>query len=83
MMLLGLLIPYKRGFHQGYPILSSSIEELDRQDKYHYFIGIGEPSVRHYFYTLLKKYNLKLINIIDESATSIGENHTRNRNLYW
>ncbi|WP_315451338.1 acetyltransferase [Enterobacter hormaechei] len=64
----GFIDTYKRGFHQGYPILSSSIEELDQQDKYHYFIGIGEPSVRHYFYTLLKKYNLKLINIIDRSA---------------
>ncbi|PDO29947.1 shikimate dehydrogenase [Escherichia coli] len=64
----GFIDIYKTGNHQGYPILANSLQELSQKNKYHYFIGIGEPAVRYYFYNLLKKYELKLVNIIDKSA---------------
>ncbi|MTC78882.1 NeuD/PglB/VioB family sugar acetyltransferase [Providencia sp. wls1916] len=66
--LVGFIDTYKVGYHQNYPILGNSIENIDNAHEYVYFIGIGEPSVRSYFYSLLMEKKLKIINIIDNSS---------------
>lgn len=71
--LIGFLDTFKCGFHQNYRIIGNSLDLLENKEKYVYFIGIGDPITRKYFYDILKKYNLKLINIIDKTA-NISEN---------
>lgn len=64
----GFIDSFKIGSHQNFPILSNSLEELDNKEEYSYFIGVGEPKVRKYFFNKIKKYNLNLINVIDKTA---------------
>lgn len=66
--LIGFIDSYKTGTHQGYKILTNSISDLKDKEKYLFFIGIGEPSIREYYYNELKKYNLNLATIIDKTA---------------
>lgn len=66
--LVGFIDSFKKGEHQGYKILANSIEELEKKEEYIYFIGIGEPKIREEYFYKLKKYNLKLANIIDKTA---------------
>ncbi|MGL5122744.1 MAG: acetyltransferase [Fusobacteriaceae bacterium] len=66
--LVGFIDSYKKGEHQGYKILSNSIENIEEPNNYIYFIGIGEPKTREEYFYKLKKYNLKLANIIDKTA---------------
>ena len=66
--LIGFIDAFKSGKHQGYKILANSIEELKNKEEYIFFIGIGEPKVREEYFNKLKKYNLKLANIIDKTA---------------
>lgn len=66
--MVGFIDTYKKGFHQGYPILSNSIDNIDKKNDYFYFIGIGEPKIRWDFYRVLLESKLEMINIIDSSA---------------
>lgn len=66
--LIGFIDSYKKGMHQGYKILANSIEEIKNKESYVYFIGIGEPKIREEYFNKLKKYNLKLVNIIDKTS---------------
>ena len=66
--LIGFIDSFKKGKHQGYDILANSIEELENKEEYIFFIGIGDPILREEFFYKLKKYNLKLANIIDKTA---------------
>lgn len=66
--LVGFIDSFKTGNHQGYNILSNSIEEIEDKENYIYFIGIGDPKARKIYFEKLKKYNLKLANIIDKTA---------------
>ncbi|MBI6191585.1 MULTISPECIES: NeuD/PglB/VioB family sugar acetyltransferase [Providencia] len=67
-ILEGFIDSYKTGTHQGYPIISQNISNIHTPDDYVYFIGIGDPIIRHQFLVLLKENNLELINIIDSTA---------------
>lgn len=64
----GFIDSFKKGEHQGYKILASSIDEIKNKEEYVYFIGIGEPTLRKEYYKKLKNYNLQLVNIIDKTA---------------
>ncbi|MEG1518852.1 MAG: acetyltransferase [Cetobacterium sp.] len=66
--LVGFIDSFKEGKHQGYNILANSIEGIKDKENYIYFIGIGEPKSRKIYFEKLKKYNLKLANIIDKTA---------------
>jgi sugar O-acyltransferase (sialic acid O-acetyltransferase NeuD family) len=66
--LVGFIDSYKSGFHQGYPIIANDINDIENLQDYVYFIGVGEPSVRYSFLSLLKEKQLSLINIIDKTA---------------
>lgn len=66
--LVGFIDSFKKGEHQGYKILANSLEEIKDKEKYIYFIGIGDPKTREEYFYNLKKYNLKLANIIDKTS---------------
>lgn len=66
--LTGFIDKYKSGVHQSYPILGNDISEIDNKDEFYYFIGVGQPSARKYYLNVVRKYNLKLINVIDKTA---------------
>lgn len=67
-ILEGFIDTYKQGIHQGYPIIAHNIFQVNNPNEYVYFIGIGDPIVRHEFLTVLQEKNLELINIIDSTA---------------
>lgn len=54
--------------HLGYPILATSIEKLADMKKYVYFVTIGNNKMRKIWFERLKKYSLRVINVIDKSA---------------
>ncbi|MBD2785783.1 acetyltransferase [Xenorhabdus sp. DI] len=66
--LIGFIDTFKTGGHKGYPILSDDINKIDSPMNYYYFIGIGDPKTRFYFFNLLMSKKLNLINIIDPTA---------------
>ncbi|WP_323115959.1 acetyltransferase [Klebsiella variicola] len=66
--LVGFIDTYKQGYHQGFPIIGNSIADIKEPHNYIYFVGIGDPDIRHEFMSLLTKNNLKTINIIDPTA---------------
>lgn len=66
--LIGFIDTFKKGYHQGYPIIASDINEIKNKKDYVYFIGIGDPFTRFKFFHLLKEAKLTLINIIDPTA---------------
>ncbi|MGB5116741.1 MAG: acetyltransferase [Providencia rettgeri] len=67
-LLVGFIDTYKIGTHEGYPIIAKNIHHISNPSDYVYFIGIGDPVVRHEFLVLLKEKKLELINIIDPTA---------------
>lgn len=71
--LTGFIDRYKSGIHQSYPILGNDISEIDNKDEFYYFIGVGQPSARKFYLNLVRKYNLKLINVIDKTALLSNE----------
>ncbi|ACY84049.1 acetyltransferase [Edwardsiella piscicida] len=79
--LIGFIDTYKQGVHQGYPILANAIEKIDNFNDYVYFIGIGEPKHRWWFYQRLMSKGLSLVNIIDSSAL-IDPNVTLGNGIY-
>lgn len=54
--------------HLGYPILASSLESLKNNEKYVYFIAIGNNEKRKVWYDRLKEKHLRMINVVDRSA---------------
>lgn len=66
--LIGFIDKYKSGYHQSYPILGNDIADIENKDNYYYFIGIGKPSTRKHYLNIIRKHNLRLINIIDKTA---------------
>lgn len=54
--------------HLGYPILAKDVTELENNLDFVYFIAIGDNKKRKIWYDKIKKYNLRLINIIDKTA---------------
>ncbi|OLQ76074.1 shikimate dehydrogenase [Photobacterium proteolyticum] len=66
--IVGFIDSYKQGEHLGIPILGASLNEIDDKDKYVYFISIGDPKARLFWYNELEKRNLQQINIIDPTA---------------
>ena len=61
--LIGFIDKYKSGYHQSYPILGNDIADIENKDNYYYFIGIGKPSTRKHYLNIIRKHNLRLINI--------------------
>lgn len=55
--------------HLGYPILAHSLDELEDPSDYVYFISIGDNTNRKRWYDELMQRNLRIINVIDQSAT--------------
>ncbi len=54
--------------HLGYPILAKSLSEIENNDKYVYFICVGNNINRKVWYDRLKNQSLRIINIVDRSA---------------
>lgn len=76
--LCGFLDENKAGNHMGYPILGNRIENIENYREYVYFISIGDVNYRKIWYEKVKELNLRIINIIDETAiisknSKIGE----------
>lgn len=71
--MVGFLDEYKqKGEHLGYRILGNSLDEIEQPEKYFYFISIGNNQERKKWYDRLKARNLRMINVIDHTA-SISE----------
>lgn len=58
----------KERTHMGYPILAHSLDELKDNNKYVYFIAIGNNEKRKTWYERLKNCKLRMINVVDRSA---------------
>lgn len=54
--------------HLGYPIIAKKISEIIDQEKYFYFITIGNNTRRKIWYDRLTERKLHLINVVDKSA---------------
>lgn len=54
--------------HLGYPILANSLDNLNNNNKYVYFIAIGNNEKRKTWYDRLVEKNLRIINVVDKSA---------------
>ena len=54
--------------HLGYPILGKSLDDLDKNSKYVYFISIGNNLKRKKWYDKLVQEHKRIINIVDRSA---------------
>jgi sugar O-acyltransferase (sialic acid O-acetyltransferase NeuD family) len=75
---VGFIDDYKAGTHLGYQILGDNISSIENPEEFYYFVSIGDNEKRQYWYDLLKKNNLRVINVIDTSAmiskkATIGE----------
>lgn len=67
--LCGFIDDYKtEKTHLNYPILGSKLESIKNPSDFFYFVAIGNNEKRAKWYSELKKYNLQLINVIDNSA---------------
>lgn len=66
--LVGFVDTYKKGYHQGYPIIANDINEIKSKNDYVYFIGVGEPNARYSYFHLLREQKLTIINIIDPTS---------------
>ncbi|WFO11337.1 acetyltransferase [Edwardsiella ictaluri] len=80
--LIGFLDTYKKGIHQGYPILFNTFDEIKKPNEYVYFIGVGEPKIRWWFYNELKRRGLELINVIDKTAIVSSHNVILGQGVY-
>lgn len=58
----------ERPEHLGFPILAKSIDNLENNKKYVYFIAIGNNERRKIWYDRLIKKKLRIINVVDKSA---------------
>lgn len=54
--------------HLGFPIVAHSLDELENNKKYVYFIAIGNNEKRRIWYERLKERKLRMINVVDRSA---------------
>ena len=54
--------------HLGYPILAHSLDELEGNKKYVYFVAIGNNERRKIWFDRLIAKKLRLINVVDRSA---------------
>lgn len=54
--------------HLGYPILAHSLDQLKNNNKYVYFIAIGNNERRKVWFDRLKERRLRIINVVDRSA---------------
>lgn len=64
----GFIDNIKSGSHLGYPILSNSLEQIEKKEQYCYFISIGDNKKRFYWYHEITKRELEIINIIDKTS---------------
>ncbi|HFD1448311.1 TPA: NeuD/PglB/VioB family sugar acetyltransferase [Escherichia coli] len=64
----GFINSFKCGEHQGYKIISRTIDSLDEPHKYCYFIAIGEPYYRAIWLETINAMKLETINVIDRTA---------------
>ncbi len=64
----GFIDEMKSGNYEGYPILASSISDLDYPERYDYFIAIGDNETRKRFYNEIVEKGLNIISVIDKSA---------------
>lgn len=54
--------------HLGYPVIAKSLEELQNNESYFYFITIGNNINRKRWYDKILSMKLRLINVVDKSA---------------
>lgn len=54
--------------HIGYPILANSLDGITNNEKYVYFIAIGNNIKRTIWYDKLVEKKLRIINVVDKSA---------------
>ncbi|PSU14363.1 shikimate dehydrogenase [Photobacterium gaetbulicola] len=66
--LVGFIDTFKQGQHIGFDIIANHLDDLASPQDYVYFIGVGDPIVRHQFYMQLQESGLEQINIIDPTA---------------
>lgn len=66
--MVGFLDSVKSGSHQGIPILGHSFSDIFQRTDYKYFIAIGEPASRAYWFQRIKEFNLETINVIDKTS---------------
>ncbi|EFH3485515.1 shikimate dehydrogenase [Escherichia coli] len=64
----GFIDSFKSGEHQGYKILSKTIDGLNEPNQYCYFIAIGEPCCRAIWLETINNMRLETINVIDKTA---------------
>ncbi|EUM09696.1 acetyltransferase [Enterobacter ludwigii] len=64
----GFLDSMKSGTHQGYPILGHSLDDIQQCKDYKYFIAIGDPDDRAFWFQKIKDAELETINVIDETS---------------
>lgn len=58
----------KGDVHLGYPILTSSIQELPNPERYCYFICIGNNMDRKSYFDYLIENNYEVISVVDRTA---------------
>lgn len=58
----------KTGSWLGIPIIGPTIESIPNYKKYKYFISIGEPQARKFFFDALKSKNLKIVSCISKKS---------------
>lgn len=74
--LIGFIDDYKEEKeHLGYPIYGKNIDSLDDENKYSYFVAIGDNKKRIKWFDELKKRNLSTINVIDRTAIISPNSH--------
>lgn len=64
----GFLDEYNVGECYGKPIFGTKPDQIPNYRHYKYFVAIGDIQARKRWYKYLKKMNLEIINIIDDSA---------------
>ncbi len=66
--LVGFLDGKKTGTHLQFPIIGSTLEDVNDHRAYQYFVSIGDVSARKMWYETLMKYGVETFNIIDKTA---------------
>lgn len=64
----GFIDTFKKGEHQGFPILGESLDIICEPNQYVYFIAIGDPDYRALWMNLLEEKQLPTINVIDRTS---------------
>ncbi|QKJ87773.1 acetyltransferase [Paramixta manurensis] len=66
--LIGFIDSLKSGRHQDFPILGHTLDDVPSSEAFYFFIAIGDPDDRAYWFQKVKEYNLETINVIDKTA---------------